>query len=525
MDTHLSRDTATKNRENGEPDLAALNGLHLRSGGRRRTGKATYQEKEKVMHLVVHVGNGFRFRAMLVTLAGAAAVLAWGGRGQTVAAAVYAPVISSVTPSQIYFDEEQTFTIFGSGFGADDSQGTFHFQSGTFSGRGYAETHLEPSNWSDSRAVIPTILNNSGGLGWRHDLRPWTTLLVQFVSRTGQASNVASIQVIARVKTVKVVPSTTTAAVGDTVILTVETGDMNGSPVSGHTVRLKADSPSGQARLSTNEVQMGVGGQAMVTLTSPTSEIVRITAIYNPGRMDEQTGSVSVTFESQAASPQVPDGAQPPDLPPSSFQPVGPQAGDCPNRFTDLAGYEWAANEIRILAGQGIAQGVGGCRFNPGGQVTKAELAAFLQRLFNLQEPAQSAEFSDVPKTYWGYSVVHAVAPFMPVMAQFGGVSAFFPDQPINRQDVATTVVNILVTTNQLSLQTPAGASSTLIGVPDAGNIAPGLRPQVATVIANRIMVGYPDGGFQPHTLLSRAQIAVILVRLENNFLYSLPSQ
>lgn len=241
------------------------------------------------------------------------------------------------------------------------------------------------------------------------------------------------------------------------------------------------------------------------------------------GTGSETTGEAAST-PAPAASEQPPMQASGPA--PSGANSSGPSAAGlpgsqsaCPQGFTDLAGYSWASNDIQLLAGQGIVEGIGGCQFDPGGSVTKAQFAALMTRIFNLHQPTNPQPFTDVPQSSWEYQSVQAAAPYMPSLQLVGGGSAFFPDQALDRQDVATAVVNILASNGKLTQLSPTQASTVLAGVFDASDVAPGLRAQVATAISNRILIGFPDGDFEPHGLLTRAQIAVILVRLEDDFL------
>lgn len=106
-------------------------------------------------------------------------------------------------------------------------------------------------------------------------------------------------------------------------------------------------------------------------------------------------------------------------------------------------------------------------------------------------------------------------------MPAAGGRAAFAPDQPIDRQDVASTVVNLLVKTGKRSIVAAADASAVLSTFKDGNAIARTVRRQVATAVENKILLGYPDGSFRPDAPMSRAQIAVMLVRLQDRFLGS----
>ncbi|NLG52740.1 MAG: S-layer homology domain-containing protein [Clostridiales bacterium] len=60
--------------------------------------------------------------------------------------------------------------------------------------------------------------------------------------------------------------------------------------------------------------------------------------------------------------------------------PVTPDIGE---RFTDLAGFDWARDAINDLAGKGIITGKPGGRFAPGENITRAEIAVLVSRILD----------------------------------------------------------------------------------------------------------------------------------------------
>jgi hypothetical protein len=59
---------------------------------------------------------------------------------------------------------------------------------------------------------------------------------------------------------------------------------------------------------------------------------------------------------------------------------VTPDIGE---RFTDLAGFDWARDAINDLAGKGIITGKPGGRFAPGENITRAEIAVLVSRILD----------------------------------------------------------------------------------------------------------------------------------------------
>ncbi|MDA8146131.1 MAG: S-layer homology domain-containing protein, partial [Thermaerobacter sp.] len=135
-----------------------------------------------------------------------------------------------------------------------------------------------------------------------------------------------------------------------------------------------------------------------------------------------------------------------------------------------------------------------------------------------LPQPASPIAFADVSRGSWEYQPVEAASPYYDYYQLPGGGFAFHPDQGFDRQDVATVIVRILVKSGKLQLASSAQTQAILAKFTDASDIAPSLQPYVTTAVQAGIMAGFPDGSFQPQTVLNRAQVAAVLLKLQNYF-------
>lgn len=187
--------------------------------------------------------------------------------------------------------------------------------------------------------------------------------------------------------------------------------------------------------------------------------------------------------------------------------------------FSDIGDYGWAADAIETLAGEGIIKGNGLGTFDPAGQVTRAQFAALMQRTFSLPAASQLITFNDVDASSWEYAPVEALTPYMDYYQVPGGGYAFHPEQAMDRQDVGTVMVKILAVSNKLPVLSASDTQTVLASVTDASDIAPALQTYVATAIKAGLIKGFPDGSFQPSGSLTRAQIAVLIQRLQTAFL------
>ncbi len=198
-------------------------------------------------------------------------------------------------------------------------------------------------------------------------------------------------------------------------------------------------------------------------------------------------------------------------------------SGSAPG-FSDLTGYSYAAQAIDALAAQGIIKGTGPDTFDPGGEITRAQFALLMQRTFTPPAPSQPIAFADVPQSSVAYAAVEALAPYMDYYQVPGGGYAFHPTQYVDRLDAATVMVKMLAATGKLSVLSPDAAQAVLAHVTDASSIAPALQIYAATALKAGLIAGYSDGSFRPQVILVRAQVAVLIWRLQNLFLTTSPS-
>lgn len=103
------------------------------------------------------------------------------------------------------------------------------------------------------------------------------------------------------------------------------------------------------------------------------------------------------------------------------------------SKFDDMAGYGWAADAVDTLADYGIVKGTGERSFSPGAQVTRADFIVLMVRALKLTaEPADN--FADVAESDY-YSKDVAIAKALGVADGVGG-GRFDPRAPITRQDM-----------------------------------------------------------------------------------------
>ncbi len=170
-------------------------------------------------------------------------------------------------------------------------------------------------------------------------------------------------------------------------------------------------------------------------------------------------------------------------------------------KFTDLSGYEWAADDISYLADKGIVNGESETSFAPERAVTRAEFVQIFVNAFALTGKNTEINFADVTPSDWFYESVRQACGF----GYINGISDeyFAPNETVTREDMAVILNRYLNKTNENSL---AFADSELVS--DYAENA------VAALSENKIINGYEDNTFRPKSGASRAEAAVLIARI-----------
>ncbi|UJF34617.1 S-layer homology domain-containing protein [Paenibacillus hexagrammi] len=192
--------------------------------------------------------------------------------------------------------------------------------------------------------------------------------------------------------------------------------------------------------------------------------------------------------------------------------------------LTDIHNH-WAVSSIRHLVAKGILQGDSNHKFNPDNAVSREELAAMITRSFHLESSSDantsangsdSADFTDVPHDRWSYETIEASKDFFTSQSDASGKRSFQPAEGAKREDVAVTLVKVLLKQDSSLSLLDADSADKLLSeqFKDADSIPAELRPYVATAVQAGWIQGDDQGNFAPQKTISRAEIATLLDRL-----------
>lgn len=180
---------------------------------------------------------------------------------------------------------------------------------------------------------------------------------------------------------------------------------------------------------------------------------------------------------------------------------------DYEKTFADVPSSFWAAEVITDLAAKQLIEGVSTERFAPAQQVTRAEFAAMLVRLLDLQAES-SAPFADVDSGKWYAEAVAAAAGSGIV----NGISKdrFDPDAPIKRQEMAAMLVRAYAHAMKLQQENISAGSD----FADLASSPDWVREAVETAHALGFVQGRTPSRFEPEGLTTRAESAQVIYNL-----------
>ncbi|NMO94386.1 glycosyl hydrolase 53 family protein [Paenibacillus lemnae] len=176
-----------------------------------------------------------------------------------------------------------------------------------------------------------------------------------------------------------------------------------------------------------------------------------------------------------------------------------------PVRFTDIARYAWAEDQIEGLVAKGIIQGMSTTEFAPQKQVSRAQFIQMLMHALGLVQTGAASSFTDVQADIWYHDAAASAQQLGIVQGKPDG--SFSGQEPITRQDMAV-MLNKAVTMTGLTLDDQTAEPAVF---KDAGQISLYASDAVSTIQRAGIIAGMGNGTFAPKEHATRAQAAVII--------------
>ena len=191
------------------------------------------------------------------------------------------------------------------------------------------------------------------------------------------------------------------------------------------------------------------------------------------------------------------------------------QAGEAysiikPATYNDVPTSHWAWLFVERLSRAGITSGCGGSNYCPDSSVTRAQMAVFLLR--GIHSPSYTppaigagSGFGDVPPDHWAASFIKQLA--AEGITVGCGNGNYCPEQPVTRAQMA---VFLLRSKYGARYKPPAVGAGTGFGDVPPTYWAAAFIKQLVT---EGITAGCGNGNYCPEAPVTRAQMAVLLVR------------
>lgn len=223
---------------------------------------------------------------------------------------------------------------------------------------------------------------------------------------------------------------------------------------------------------------------------------------------DANGASISTNVPA-ADSSQKPSAPAKPDQPktddPTEPSNPGENAGQT---FLDVPKSFWGYESIERAAQLGYVNGVGGGKFEPNRQLTRAEFVTMLHRMAGKPTASTAAAFTDVSQNAWYRDALNWAAEKGYVNGT--GANSFNPDGKITRQEVVTILFRYSGAQSGAEAMFTATYDSQFT---DSGAIAPWAKTAMYWAIYNGVVNGTSPTTVSPTATATRAEVAAIFVR------------
>lgn len=193
-----------------------------------------------------------------------------------------------------------------------------------------------------------------------------------------------------------------------------------------------------------------------------------------------------------------------------SLAPAALAAGSAP--FTDVAADAWYADEVQWVYDQSLMDGVGNGNFAPATTTTRGMLVTILWRLEGEPEPAAANPFTDMADGQWYTEAVIWAAENKIVEGY--GANLFGPADDITREQLATILYRYA---QYKEYDVSVGENTNILSYVDAFDISEWAIPAMQWACGAGLISGVTEDALAPQSAASRAQLAVVLYRLNEN--------
>lgn len=185
--------------------------------------------------------------------------------------------------------------------------------------------------------------------------------------------------------------------------------------------------------------------------------------------------------------------------------------------FKDVPKSHWAYESIKQVAEKGLVEGYSDGTYKPSAQVTRAEFATFLSRVYDGNDRTPS-KFSDVGASHWANDAIQEGLAVGFIKASDFSNNKFEPNKAMTRGEMSRWLANGLAHANAdygKAIEEMANSSLTIIPIPEfyGGGVNKKDLPYIGVALGTGLLSGYEDFTFKPNGNTTRAEVATILIR------------
>lgn len=177
--------------------------------------------------------------------------------------------------------------------------------------------------------------------------------------------------------------------------------------------------------------------------------------------------------------------------------------GASPSDFVDFPN-DWSQGAMTAAVENGLLGGVGDGRIAPQGEVTRAQMAAIINRAFGAEKQASLSSYSDVAADAW-YAVDMAKAVQMGTFSGSGN-GLLEPDRAITREEAFSVLAR--------AFALEAGDDSSLASFSDGAQVSSWAKGSVSAMVAAGYVNGSDGNRLNPQQSITRAEFAAVMSNL-----------
>ena len=180
--------------------------------------------------------------------------------------------------------------------------------------------------------------------------------------------------------------------------------------------------------------------------------------------------------------------------------------------FHDFDKSAWYAEAVSAAVDNGLLYGKSSSIIDPNGDMTRAEMAAIINRSFGCYKATDISQYKDVSKSKWYYKDVALAVQ----MGTYNGrsSSSMAPDSPITRQEAMTVVARAL------ELDYDSYSKTDLSAFSDRSEISNWALPYVRAMVGADYIHGRTKG-LEPLDNITRAEFAQIFHNIIGTYIVS----